>query len=164
MFHSRFCLNNETYQSWHNECQYKHYPFHDNTVFKVLGANLEGNAHYRQTFLYAKSTHFHFLAYFSIFSTAMYRKIRVILLLYITKIKKYYKTKRGHIKIDMPSHKSFFFIFTISLGCFRRNATNTRTDSQNPNIGLMLRLLQVFRHCYNQNKLPYVWFFVHPRL
>ena len=36
--------------------------------------------------------------YHSIFSTAMYRKIRVILLLYITKIKKYYKTKRGHIK------------------------------------------------------------------
>ena len=35
---------------------------------------------------------------FSIFSTAMYRKIRVILLLYITKIRKYYKTKRGHIK------------------------------------------------------------------
>ena len=39
-----------------------------------------------------------FLVYFSIISTAMYRKIRVILLLYITKIRKYYKTKRGHIK------------------------------------------------------------------
>ena len=65
---------------------------------------------------------FTFFVYFSIISTAMYRKIRVILLLYITKIRKYYKTKRGHIKkLTCPriyKYNRVIILFLLEWLCF----------------------------------------------